>query len=531
MLRSLYVKNFVLIDSLDIQFPEGLVIITGQTGAGKSILLGALSLLSGGKADASRISPGADSCVVEAEFSRKGEESLILRRTLSRSGRSRCFVNDEPVPQQEMEALSAQLFDIHSQHGSLLLASPAFQLSVLDAFAGVTALSADCGRNYRTLRTTQTELSRLRRERDEARRRADYEQARLEQLREASLSEGELEELEEEQKRLSHAGQIRQVLSEAGRLPDTRALRDAERKLSHSAGFLPEAGELGGRMTSARIEIEDILATLEQLGTSVDVSETRLEAVESRLSKIYSLLQRFNCRTVGELLGQQKELESWQERSEGLDDEIAALERQEAASQKEYDRLALNLSELRREAAPRFAARIGEDLRFLELERAVFRAELSDTEPSATGRDALCFTFSAHGGTPVPLSKCASGGELSRIMLCLKALISEFQGMPTLIFDEIDTGVSGSVADKMGAMICKMGAHTQVIAITHLPQVAAKGDAHFVVSKELLPDGGAVSHLEKADAQERTMEIARLLSGASITPEAIANAKSLLKGR
>lgn len=531
MLRSLFVKNFILIDSLDVQFPEGLVIITGQTGAGKSILLGALSLLSGGKADVSHISPGADTCVVEGEFSGDGEETLVVRRTLSRTGRSRCFVNDEPVPQQELEALAARLFDIHSQHGSLLLTSPAFQLSVLDAFAEAGALREACAQAFKEWKSASAELDRLRKEREEARQRADFDEARLAQLHEARLRPGELEELEEEQKRLANAGQIRQALAEAAGLPDTRALREAERKLSHIHSCLPAAEELGGRIASARIELEDILAELEQLGASVDVSPSRLEDVEARLSQLYSLQRRFNCRTVEELLEKQTELEGQVQRSEGLDDAIEALEKRVRTAQEAFGQYADRLSVLRREAAPRFAARIAEDLRFLELERAVFAAELRPAEASATGRDALQFTFSAHGGQAVPLAKCASGGELSRIMLCLKALISEFQGMPTLIFDEIDTGVSGSVADKMGAMICKMGAHTQVIAITHLPQVAAKGDAHFIVSKELLPDGGAVSHLAQADEKTRTLEIARLLSGASITPEAIANAKSLLEGR
>ena len=524
MLRSLYVKNFVLIDSLDIQFPEGLVIITGATGAGKSILLGALSLLSGGKGDASKISPGAETCVVEAEFS----DGLVVRRTLSRSGRSRCFVNDEPVPQQELESLAASRFDIHSQHGSLLLASPAFQLSVLDSFAGAEGERGACEGIFRELRAAEAELSRLQREREEGQLRSEYDQARLSQLKEAALREGELEALEEEQKRLANAEQIKQALGEASQLPDTRALREAERKLSHIYRFLPETEALGERLSSARIEVEDILASMEQLSETIDVSESRLETVEARISKIYSLFQRFGCRAVEELLAQQAALEAQMGRSENLDEAIAALGKKLTALRSDYEKAAGRLSELRAQAAPRFAERIAKDLCFLELERAVFRAELSPAEPSATGRDALQFTFSAHGGVPVPLAKCASGGELSRIMLCLKALMSEFKGMPTLIFDEIDTGVSGSVADKMGAMICAMGAHCQVLAITHLPQVAAKGDAHFIVSKELLPDGGAVSRIKKADPEARIQEIARLLSGASITKEAIANAKSLL---
>jgi DNA repair protein RecN (Recombination protein N) len=528
MLRSLYVKNFILIDSLDIQFPEGLIIITGATGAGKSILLGALSLLSGAKGDASKISPGADSCVVEAEFSREGGEELIVRRTLSRSGRSRCFINDEPVPQQQMEQVCAELFDIHSQHSSLLLTSSAYQLSVLDSFAGAEGERAACAQAFKEMRAAEAELSRLQREREEGLQRSDYDQARLAQLQEAALREGELEELEEEQKRLAHAEQIKQALSEASGLPDTRALREAERKLSHIHELLPETEALGERLASARIEIDDIVATLEQLEASVDVSESRLEAVENRISKIYSLFQRFGCRTVEELCAQQKELENRLEGSGHLDEQIAVLQDKVSQLRHDYEAAADRLSKLRAQAAPRFAERIAGDLRYLELERAVFEAQLSPAEPGATGRDALQLVFSAHGGTPAPLARCASGGELSRIMLCLKALMSEFRGMPTLIFDEIDTGVSGSVADKMGAMICTMGEHAQVMAITHLPQVAAKGEAHFIVSKELLPDGGAVSHIKKADPEARIQEIARLLSGASITPEAVANAKSLL---
>jgi len=531
MLRSLYVKNFILIDSLDITFPEGLIIITGQTGAGKSILLGALSLLAGGKADASRISSGADSCVVEAVFSKDGEEELIVRRTLSRSGRSRCFINDEPVPQQQLESLAAELFDIHSQHGSLLLTSPAFQLSVLDSFAGADSLRRDCAAAYSDLSSAEAELERLRGRLEESRRRSDYEQAGLALLMDAGLREGELEELEEEHRRLANAGQILEALQEAAKLPDTRALREAERKLAHIGGFLPEAADLSARLCSARIEIDDILASIEQAESSVDVSADRMQMVEERISAIYSLLRRFSCRTVEELIAQRDELSSRLESDERLEEDIAALVKKIVSLRQAYDECAASLSGIRQEAAPRFATRIASDLHYLEMERAVFRAELSESAPSATGRDALQFTFSAHGGTPAPLSKCASGGELSRIMLCLKALVSEFRGMPTLIFDEIDTGVSGSVADRMGSMICSMGAHCQVIAITHLPQVAAKGDAHFIVSKELLEGGGAVSHISLAGEHERTMEIARLLSGSSITPEAIANAESLLGKR
>ncbi len=547
MLRSLHISHYVLIGSLDVSFPEGLVIITGQTGAGKSILLGALSLALGAKADASVISPGADSCVVEAEFStgdpaveellREADVEtdaggiLLIRRVVSSSGRSRSFINDCPVTVQLLSALSSHLIDIHSQHQSLLLTDKAFQLSVLDHFAGNSARLESCREAYRellrlrdSLASTRERLSRLSEERD-------YNTARFETLEKARIRDGELEELEQQQRRLANSGEIKEALEAARSLlegPEGQsvpaALKDASRHISKAARFVPGLEPLSGRLDSARIELEDILSEVESADERTPVSEDALAAVEERMAMIYDLFTRYSCRTEAELLEKKEAYERALFDSTALEDEAAALEKAVSAQERLYEGICAELSESRSKAAPQFAGAITESLRFLELESAVFGVCLSPAKASAVGTDAVNFLFSASGGDPVDVAKCASGGEISRIMLCLKAMLARFKGMPTMVFDEIDTGVSGSAADRMGQMICSMGRDMQVVAITHLPQVAAKGDAHFLVTKD---ESGSGLHL--LDRDGRVLELARLLSGSRITPEAVANAESLLK--
>ncbi len=554
MLRSLHVRNYILIDSLDISFPEGLVIITGQTGAGKSILLGALSLLFGVKTDASMISEGASSCVVEAEFDAASEavsgllaaeeietegDTLVIRRVIAPSGRSRSFVNDCPVQTGLLQRLSPMLIDIHSQHRSLLLSDRGFQLSVLDRFALNADRLTECRRLWGALRSVRGDLSSLKEQLSRLDADRDYNAAQLKQLEDAKLSVGELEALEEEHRSLANAEQILESLSAASRelspegdeAPGVVApLKDAGRQLERISTFLPEIAELVSRLESARLEIEDVNSEIETRISSVNLSPARLEAVEERMSLLYSLLKKHGCDTMEELIAKRDSFAGAVEGPSALEERIKELEMQEKTLSDSYGKVCAELSEARRNAAPKLAASILKSLRFLELERAGFEVRVEEGPSSADGADRVNFLFSSTGREPMELSKVASGGEMSRIMLCLKAEMAGFSGMPTMIFDEIDTGVSGSVADRMGQMICDMGRSMQVFSITHLPQVAAKGDAHYVVTKEVTPQGRTVSSIHRVEGRERVAEIARLLSGATISEAAIANAEALLAG-
>ncbi len=559
MLSRLSISNYVLIDSLEISFPEGLIIITGQTGAGKSILLGALSLLTGAKADASQISPGADSCVTEAEFSipeanvrlrgllEANEvewdegDSLIVRRVIYKSGRSRSFVNDTPVPLSLLSELSSSLVDIHSQHKSLILTDKHFQLEILDLFAEDSDALGECRRSYAALQTLTRELEAARSRLEELSKNRRYSEAQLSQLQAAKLRDGELEELEEEQKALANAEEIKESLCSAQELlcPEdgstdglpgvSGTLKESARRLQKISGFLSAAQPLADRLESARIEIDDIISEISGLNSSIDVSASRLQTVEERMSLLYELMKKHGCRSVAELIEVRERYSKELEGSSDLEERIATLGEELAAAKRSYDCASRKLSRLRREAAPRMGAAIEKSLHELELERAAFRVDVSQASPAADGVDAVSFLFSASGRDPVDVGRCASGGELSRIMLSLKAMMADLTRMPTMIFDEIDTGVSGSVADRMGKMICELGGKMQVFAITHLPQVAAKGDAHYLVSKSMDEESGNFrTALTRLDARGRVMELARMLSGEDITAEAVANAEKLL---
>jgi len=554
VLHSLHIEHYILIDSLDITFPEGLIIITGQTGAGKSILLGALSLLSGTRADASVIAEGADSCVVEAGFDARDEEvsrllseadveedggRLLIRRMVSRAGRSRCFINDCPVPLALLQEVAGRLVDIHSQHKSLLLTDPRFQLRVLDHFAGNAENLASCRTAWQALQDLRAQVAEAQGQLDRLQADRDYNEAQWRQLDEAALVSGELETLEEEQRSLANAEEIKEGIGAAlaclqpdGEVPGVSAsLKEAARQLERILRFLPSVADLRERLDSTRIEVEDIASELEILDGRVDLSPDRLEQVEDRLSRLYSLLKKHGCRTIDELIAVRERYNEMLYDSSALEERIRALGQETEQAEARYAAVSAALSQARRAAAPAFAAAITDSLRYLELDQAVFDVDLSPAPAGASGTDRVCYLFSSTGRAPADLSKCASGGELSRIMLCLKAMMARFVGMPTLIFDEIDTGVSGSVADKMGRMICAMGRDMQVLSITHLPQVAAKGDAHYVVSKEVSADGRTRSSIREVQGEARTLEIARLLSGATVTPAAVQNARELLSGK
>lgn len=558
MLSRLSISNFVLIDSLDITFPEGLIIITGQTGAGKSILLGALSLLTGAKADAGQISEGADSCVIEGEFDidpknvelKKVLEDndvewnnghLIVRRVVHRSGRSRSFVNDCPVQIGVLSTIAESVVDIHSQHKSLILTDKKFQLSVLDLYAKNTEVLARCRSEYDALRKLKTEIEVARGQLAEITRHRDYNEAQLTQLESAKLCVGELEELEEEQRKLANAEEIKENLcaTEEALAPESAdavnpgisaVLRDCSRRLQRIAAFVPSAEALAARLESSRIEIDDILSEVSELNSSMDISPERLTAVEERMSLLYELMKKHNCQGIAELIAIREQLSQEINGTADLEEKIAELERLIDDTSARYDGICAQLDKSRRAAAEPFAAAVEKTLRYLELDRATFKVEVETSADGPDGKNEVRFLFSAVGNSPADIAKCASGGELSRIMLSLKAMMAGLTQMPTMIFDEIDTGVSGSVADKMGSMICSLGQSMQVFAITHLPQVAAKGNVHYLVSKSADgQDGKFRSTITALDDEGRIMELARMLSGSNITEEAIANARALVK--
>ena len=558
MLSRLHVRNYVLIDSLEIDFPEGLIIITGQTGAGKSILLGALSLVMGAKADASMVSEGADNCVVEAEFDMSADESglkaliedneaewedghLIIRRVVNRSGRSRAFINDCPVPLQILQDISSRLVDVHSQHQTLLLSDKNFQMGILDYFAGNSELRDRCAALWRRQNALKTELAAVESKISRLSSERDYNEAQFRQLESAGLRDGELAELEEEQKQLANAEDIKTCLasvevlftepSNGDGLALDSMLKEAAKLLSKAARFVPSASDLSDRVDSCRRELGDIFSDVSDLNLRVDISPERLEEVEDRMSLIYSLFQKHGCANEQELISLKDSLSQMLFDSTQLEEKREELQSQLQSVHNELSAVASELSDSRKDASGRFAESIQTSIRGLELPYAVFEVELLDAPLSSTGSDAVQFRFSSTGRNAVDVAKCASGGEMSRIMLALKAMRARFANMPTMIFDEIDTGVSGSVADKMGSMICDMGAFMQVFVITHLPQVAAKGTAHYLVSKDVDPaTSKAVSTIKRLSDDQRVLELARMLSGSVLTDAAIANAESLLKG-
>ena len=561
MLKALHIKNYVLIDSLDIGFPAGLVIITGQTGAGKSILLGALSLVMGSRADSSVIGAAGDNCVVEAEFEVNDEDGslrqyldeneidfdpvegkgqLTIRRILNSNGRSRSFVNDSPAPLKVLSMLSSRLIDIHSQHETMLLRDKQFQMSMLDHFAGDSGLLQSCRTRWERLTGLKNDLDEVNANLSRTNAEKDYNQAQFERLDSAHLKDGELEELETEQKQLANAEEIKSSLyqvenyfspsgddAQDDRMSIDSMLKESSRILDKLSSYIPSVSALSERIESARLELDDVLSEVSDLEAGTEISDERLQEVEERLSLLYDLLKKYSCTQVSELIELRDRLSESLADTSVLEARKSALEKEIREAEKDLAAACSDLHDARAKAVPDFSENICNSIRSLELDRAVFDVVLEPGKPGPDGSDTILFRFSSTGKSPVDVAKCASGGEMSRIMLCLKAMMARYTNMPSMIFDEIDTGVSGSVADKMGSMICSMGDYMQVFAITHLPQVAAKGDAHYIVTKEFDGDR-AISSIHKITGEDRVMEVARILSGSRVTPEAIANAKSLL---
>lgn len=564
MLKALHIKNYVLIDSLDIEFPAGLVIITGQTGAGKSILLGALSLVMGSRADSSVIGAAGDNCVVEAEFEVNDEDGslrqyldeneidfdpvdgkgqLTIRRILNSNGRSRSFVNDSPAPLKVLSMLSSRLIDIHSQHETMLLRDKQFQMSMLDHFAGDSGLLQSCRTRWERLTGLKNDLDEVNANLSRTNAEKDYNQAQFERLDSAHLKDGELEELETEQKQLANAEEIKSSLyqvenyfspsgddAQDDRMSIDSMLKESSRILDKLSSYIPSVSALSERIESARLELDDVLSEVSDLEAGTEISDERLQEVEERLSLLYDLLKKYSCTQVSELIELRDRLSESLADTSVLEARKSALEKEIGEAEKDLADACSDLHDARAKAVPDFSENICNSIRSLELDRAVFDVVLEPGKPGPDGSDTILFRFSSTGKSPVDVAKCASGGEMSRIMLCLKAMMARYTNMPSMIFDEIDTGVSGSVADKMGSMICSMGDYMQVFAITHLPQVAAKGDAHYIVTKEFDGDR-AISSIHKITGEDRVMEVARILSGSRVTPEAIANAKSLLESK
>lgn len=551
MLKSLFIQNFVLIDSLDIQFEKGFSVITGETGAGKSIILGALSLVLGQRADGKSIKKDADKCVIEAVFDIRqyslepfflsndleyDAESCILRRELYASGKSRAFVNDSPVSLAIMKELGTKLIDIHSQHQNLLLGDNRFQLRVVDVMAENEILLILYRKEYSRYQALKKELKELKEKAAQTKQEEDYIRFQLDQLEEAHLSAGEQEELEQEQETLSHAEEIKGTLYKVSQLLDgeemggVQLIKEAYSAADSLERYFPRAKEIGERLRSAYIDLNDLVSEIEMLKDDVEFNPERLDFVNERLNTIYSLQQKHHLNTVDELLQLQAQYEQQLNDINSFDEQIADLQRQLDASYRELLQQAAVLSGQRKIASEALAKQLVQMVMPLGMPNVRFHVDITPREePDSDGMDEVCFLFSANkSGELQPVAQTASGGEISRLMLCIKAMIAGFTALPTIIFDEVDTGVSGDIADKMGNIMHDLGTKMQVFAITHLPQIAAKGQAHYFIYKTDVDDR-TVTRIKRLDDDERVREVARMLSGASLTEASLANAKDLLR--
>ena len=552
MLQSLHIRNFALIDKLDIQFDEGFSVITGETGAGKSILLGAISMLLGQRADLKMIKAGEQRCIIEAEFNLSNydfaqyfsehdidfdDSECIIRRELTSAGKSRTFINDTPISLSELKELGDQLIDIHSQHQNLLLSKQDFQLQVLDSLAADSVLLTDYKAQYDQWRqlTQALEQARAQAEKDSEER--DYLSYQLEQLTEAKLIEGEEEELEQEQNTLSHAEEIKSALYESNEMMDgenggiINEIRNLQRRITSIAHVYPRVEELAERIDSSYIEMRDIASEIESMVDDVEYDPQRLAFVDERLATLHNLKQRFHVDNVEQLIEEQHSLEQRLALIDNSDEQLSAMEKQIVALEKGLDKFAKQLTSERTKAGKNVEKQMAERLAPLGMPNVQFQVKITQEENfTSTGRDHVTFLFSANKNMPMqPLSQVASGGEMARLMLVLKAIVSGAVKLPTIIFDEIDTGVSGHIAEKMAQIMKEMGTdnHRQVISITHLPQIAAMGQQHYRVYKTDDADT-TTSHIVRLNNEERITELAHMLSGSTLTTAAIENAKALL---
>ena len=551
MLKQLYIKNFTLIDELDIQLFPGFSVITGETGAGKSIILGALSLLLGQRADSKSIKSGCDRCIIEAHFdlSRYQLESLfadndidydnedcIFRRELTSTGKSRSFINDTPVSLAVMKSIGQQLVDIHSQHQNLLLQEEDFQLNVVDIIAQDGKQLSDYQQAFKDYQTARKAVVRMQEELAKAAENEDFMRFQYNELQEANLEPGQQEELEQESETLSHVEDIKEALFNAeGILSGEEAnlvesLREVSRTLSGIKGVFADVAEVTERIDSCYIELKDIAAEVSQLSSHVDYDPKRLDFINDQLGIIYSLEKKHRVETVKELITLRNQLKEQLSHLDNSSEEMDILRQQEKAAREKALKKASELNALRLKAAQKVEKEMKSRLVPLGIPNIRFVVDITQTEMTEKGTDKVAFLFSANTSTAMqPVAQIASGGEIARVMLSLKAMISGTVKLPTIIFDEIDTGVSGRVAEMMAKIMQEMGqTDRQVISITHLPQIAALGRHHYKVNKEETKEG-TKSRMSLLSDEERIQEIAQMLSGSDVTTAAINNAKELLK--
>jgi DNA repair protein RecN (Recombination protein N) len=551
MLRQLYIKNFTLIDELNIELHPGFSVITGETGAGKSIILGALGLLLGQRADSKVIKQGTDRCIMEAHFdlSRYAMQSFfeqndieydatdtILRRELTAQGKSRAFINDTPVSLAVLKELGEQLVDIHSQHQNLLLNKQDFQMSVADIIAGDGKQLDDYRKSYADYQQQQQQLAELEADIERNRQNADFLRFQYGELAEARLTEGEQEELEQQSERMTHAEEIKSALYDATNALDddqtgaVSQVRQARQALAAISKVLPQAAEMAERLESCHIELRDIAAEVTTQLEHIDFEPSELEAINSRLDRLYDLQKKYHAERVEDLIALRDELQEKLNHIENSDEALAELQAAVSQSEARCRQQAERLTQLRRKAGKEIERQMRERLVPLGMPNVRFAVEIQQGTLGRNGQDNIRFLFSANSSTPLqPVAQVASGGEIARVMLSLKAMISGAVKLPTIIFDEIDTGVSGKIAEKMAEIMQEMGrSDRQVLSITHLPQIAAMGSHHYRVSKE---EGrqGTVSRMQELSPDERVREIAQMLSGSDVSAAAIENAKQLLR--
>ena len=550
MLRQLHIRNFTLIDRLDIELHPGFSVITGETGAGKSIILGAIALLLGQRADSKTIKQGADKCVIEARFDLSRYElepffndndieydaaDTIVRRELTASGKSRAFINDSPVALNTLKELGERLVDVHSQHQNLLLQKQDFQLSVVDIIAG----NADARQRYQQAFTAYhgatARLRQLRDDIEQNRQKADFISFQYNELKDARLADGEQEELEQRSETMTHAEDIKRGLYEAGNALSAEAtgvvaqLHSAVSALHGIGHVFAPAAELAERINSAYIELKDVAHEVDAGLEAIDFDPAELDAVNGRLDRLYDLQKKYHADSVGQLIALEEQLGRQLAAIDGSDDTLHELEQRCRQLEADCRQAADRLTTLRDGAARLIETDMQARLIPLGMPNVRFQVSMERTPLQRSGQDKVAFLFSANTSTPLqPVALVASGGEIARVMLALKAMISGAVKLPTIIFDEIDTGVSGRVAEQMAQIMREMGRHDrQVISITHLPQIAALGTSHYKVEKAET-DTGTTTTMRELSHDERVAEIAQMLSGSDITPAAIENAKALL---
>ncbi|TRX71920.1 DNA repair protein RecN [Carboxylicivirga sp. M1479] len=549
MLKSLSISNYALIDKVEVAFEGGLTVITGETGAGKSVLLGAMSLILGQRSDVNALLSKEQKCIVEGEFfiGNYGlidffeandvdyEEVTIIRRELLPSGKSRAFVNDTPVNLGFLKGISAQLIDVHSQHQNLLLDDSGFHMTVIDTLADNNKLRDQYKNEYKNYKSLSKEIEIMIAENDKQKADLDYMQFQYEQLKDANLKEGQQAELEQELEQLTHAEEIKTSLVDVVNnlnhepSPVLELLVDSVNKLERISGFIDGGEELIQRIESARIDLKDLAEDLEARSENLEYNPEVVSKMQQKLNDIYSLQQKHRVSSVEELIELRNDFEQRIHKVNFFDDELQLKQKNLIGIEKKLAKACADLSKTRSKVFSKVKSNIEKQLQVLGIPHAnfVIQHHISD-EYGVNGKDEIEFLFSGNkGGQPSSINKVASGGEISRVMLSIKSLLSSSKGLPTIIFDEIDTGVSGEVADQMGGIMAHMSSSMQVISISHLPQIAVKGDHHFKVYKTDDADK-TISNIRKLNHEDRVVEVAKMLSGSTLSEAAIENARSLL---